>query len=109
MLLGARSAPNPIQSGELTAVRVEAAVVAVALTVLAGFALRASHPPAVATTLLVALGAIATPQQVLATIAGVVLVTLFGEWVRRVRLDRTTPSERRAPARSVTRLRLRGG
>ena len=108
VLLGARSAPNPIASGDLTAVRVAAATVAILLTAIGMILLRASHPPAAATTLLVALGAIATPPQILATIGGVVIVAAAGELVRRVRLDRPTPAERMAPAASVARAKLRG-
>ena len=55
-LAGAASAPSVLSGGELTWSRVGAATLAMALT-LAGCALaRAGHPPAAATTLLVALG-----------------------------------------------------
>ena len=107
-LLGAQNAPSVLETGELTAVRVAAAVLAIGLTVAAGMLLRASHPPAAATTLLVALGAIRTPPQVLATICAVILVAILGELIRHVRLERTAPAERRAPAASVVRSRLRG-
>jgi hypothetical protein len=108
MLLGARTAPNVLESGELSPSRVAAATLAIGLTAAVGFALRASHPPAAATTLLVALGVISTPPQIMATIVGVFLVTIAGELLRRLRLERRTPAERRAPAASVARLRLRG-
>ena len=67
-----------------------------------------TNPPAAATALLVALGAVWTSQQVLATIIGVLLVAVAGELVRRYRLDRTTPAERMAPHASVARAKLRG-
>jgi hypothetical protein len=108
MMAGAQNAPIVLQTGELTAPRVAAATIAVGLTAAVGIILRASHPPAAATTLLVALGSIARPPQILATIAGVVIVALLAEWIRRIRLDRVTPAERRAPAASVARARIRG-
>jgi hypothetical protein len=108
LLLGARSAPNPMASGDLTAVRVAAATVASVLTAMGMILLRASHPPAAATTLLVALGAISTPPQILATIVGVLIVAVAGELVRRYRSDRPTPADRMAPPASVARTTLRG-
>lgn len=107
-LLGAQSAPNPIQTGQLEPVRVAAATLAILLTSLGGIITRSSHPPAAATTLLVALGAIAKPDQVLATIVGVLIVAVAGEAVRRYRLDRPTPPERMAPPASAARVKLRG-
>ena len=107
-LLGAQNAPNPIQTGQLEPVRVAAATLAILLTSLGGIIARASHPPAAATTLLVALGAISKPDQVLATIVGVLIVAVAGEAVRRYRLDRPTPSERVAPASSIAGVKLRG-
>jgi hypothetical protein len=108
MLLGAQSAPNPLEAGDLSAVRVAAATLAIGLTALAGIILRASHPPAAATTLLVALGAISTASQILATIVGVLIVAVAGEFIRRYRLDRPAPAERMAPPASIARSKLRG-
>jgi hypothetical protein len=108
LLVGAINEPVVLQTGQLTAPRVIAAALAVALTVLAGILLRASHPPAAATTLLVALGSISTLDQAGALVAGAAIIALLGELVRRVRLERVAPSERRAPDDSVARLRLRG-
>lgn len=107
-LLGAQSAPNPMETGQLEPVRVAAATLAVLLTSLGGFLTRASHPPAAATTLLVALGVIGKPEQVLSTMVGVVIVAVAGELVRRYRLDRPMPAERMAPPASVARANLRG-
>lgn len=107
-LLGAQNAPNPIQTGQLEPVRVAAATLAILLTSLGGIIARASHPPAAATTLLVALGAISKPEQVLATIVGVLIVAVAGEAVRRTRLDRPTPAERMAPPASAAHVKLRG-
>jgi len=107
-LLGAQNAPNPIQTGHLEPVRVAAATLAILLTSLGGIITRSSHPPAAATTLLVALGAIAKPEQILATMVGVLIVAVAGEAVRRYRLDRPTPAERMAPPASAARVKLRG-
>ena len=108
-LFGAASAPTVLGDHQLVAVRVGAAAVAIGLTVGVGFLLRASHPPAAATTLLVALGAIATLQQALVVMAGVALTVAVGEILRQARRERITPGERMAPRRSVLGERLRGG
>jgi hypothetical protein len=81
------------------------------MTLAGSAAVRASHPPAAATTLLVALGAVATADKALNLFAGVVLIAIAGELLRRVRLERRTPSERMAPTRSIawTRLRMPAG
>ncbi|HEY9621690.1 MAG TPA: HPP family protein [Crinalium sp.] len=55
-LLHANSAPAVLATHHLTAPRVWAAVLAVAFNMLGRILLNASHPPAAATTLLVALG-----------------------------------------------------
>ncbi len=107
-LAGAVNAPSVLETGELTAPRVIAGIVSVPLTVLVGILLRASHPPAAATTLLVALGAVATLDEALAVASGVAVITVAGELFRRMRLERLTPSERRAPVDSVAGLRIHG-
>jgi hypothetical protein len=56
------------------------------LTLLICLLLKASHPPAAATTLLVALGAIKTRQDAFNVVAGVLLIAVFGETARRLRL-----------------------
>ena len=83
----------------LVPVRVGAAVVAIAMTMVIGSATRASHPPAAATTLLVALGAIATIDRAIPVFAGVVTITIAGEAFRQTRSHRMAPSERFAPPR----------
>ena len=88
--------------------RVVAAAIAIALTILLSALARANHPPAAATTLLVALGAAATAEKALNLFAGVVLIAIAGELLRRVRLERRTPSERMAPRGSMAWARLRG-
>jgi hypothetical protein len=107
LVVGAAAAPPVLETGVLTGPRVAAAVLALPLTVLAGILLRASHPPAAATTLLVALGSISTVDKAGAVVAGVAILALMGELLRRVRLERSTPSEKLAPKDSVARWRLR--
>jgi hypothetical protein len=106
-LFRAADAPVVLTDKVLAPERVGAAVVAIALTVLLGVLTRASHPPAAATTLLVALGSIATALDALNLIVGVLILALAGELLRRVRLERTAPSERMAPRASQARLALR--
>lgn len=107
LIAGATSAPPVLVAKELVPARVVAAVVAIALTLLLGALLRASHPPAAATTLLVALGSIATLEDVLSFLAGLAILTAVGELLRRVRLGRVTPEERDAPTDGLARRRLR--
>jgi hypothetical protein len=106
-LFRAADAPVVLVDQVLVPERVGAAVVAVALTVMFSILLRASHPPAAATTLLVALGSIATLTDALNLMLGVVLIAVAGELLRRIRLERTTPAERMGPRSSQARLALR--
>jgi hypothetical protein len=106
-LLGAQDAPVVLTDGQLVPARVLAAAIAVALTVLIGDLLRAPHPPAAATALLVALGSIATLDKALWIVAGAALIAILGEGVRLVRLERRVPAERRASAGSMIGTRLR--
>ncbi len=86
-LFGQADAPSVMATEHLTLARVGASVVAVALTMLGGTVLKASHPPAAATTLLVALGGLkATASGAAAVAAGVLIIAALGEGVRRVRL-----------------------
>jgi hypothetical protein len=104
---GAVSAPVVLVDKVLVPERVTAAVLAILITVAMGWLLNASHPPAAATTLLVALGSIQTPVDALNLALGVLVLAVVGEFARRVRLDRVAPAERMAPARSQARLALR--
>lgn len=73
-LVGAQTAPVVLSTQHLTPIRVWAAVLAVGLNVLGGLLLKASHPPAAATTLLVALGGFEmTVQGALTVVAGVII------------------------------------
>jgi CBS-domain-containing membrane protein len=108
-VFGAVSAPTVLGDHQLVPSRVAAAVLAVGLTVAIGFLARASHPPAAATTLLVALGSIASLRDAMIVMAAVAITAGAGEILRELRRRRTTPGERMAPSRSVLGQRLRGG
>lgn len=82
---GAVDAPGVLEARALSGVRVLAAVLAVLLSMWVQTALRARHPPAEATTLLVALGALKPDvATVLTVLAGVTLVAVLGEAARRL-------------------------
>jgi hypothetical protein len=107
LIFNASHAPVVLVAKQLPPERVGAAVLAVLLTVLLGILLRASHPPAAATTLLVALGSIATLSDALNLAAAVLILAVIGELARRVRLGRVTPAERMSGPNSEARLALR--
>jgi len=85
-LFNAWNDPVVLVNHELTPARLGAAVVALALTMVIGALLRANHPPAAATTLIVALGSLSTPNAVLAFLIGLGIIAVVGEVVRRLRL-----------------------
>jgi CBS-domain-containing membrane protein len=73
------------------AARMWAAVIALIVTVLVCLLLKASHPPAGATTLLVAIGSIQTAADAINVAVGVVIIAAVGELVRRMRLKLAAP------------------
>ena len=77
----------PIRSSdELSWPRVWASVIAMALTLLAQIPLRASHPPAASTALLISLGGFSLDRRSLGILtAGILLTALTGEALRRLR------------------------
>jgi hypothetical protein len=85
-LLNAWDAPAVLTSKELVLVRVFAAVIAMVLTIGVAPLLHASHPPAAATTLLVALGSLQTLNDAINVMIGVIIVAAIGELLRRARL-----------------------
>jgi hypothetical protein len=85
---GAAVAPVTLETGVLAAPRVWAAALAIVLTLAACLALRASHAPAAATTLLVALGSLRTPGDVLGLALGAAVMAAVGVALRRLRLGR---------------------
>lgn len=97
LLLGVGDAAALTGSGSrsIPVVRIWASAIAVAITALVQPSLRAYHPPAAATALLVTLGFYKlTWKTSLSMLAGVVVVALLGEWFRRIRL-------KERPARST--------
>ncbi len=81
--------PSPLLSGILSPAVIAAATLSVALTIGLGLLLRASHPPACATTLLFALGGFRpTLKVVIVVVASVLLIGILGEVLRRFRLGR---------------------
>jgi HPP family protein len=89
-ILRAHEAPSLLIDHQIVLARVWAAAISLALTILIGLALKASHPPAAATTLLVALGALKTNNDFINAAIGILVVGVFGEVVRRVRLKTAT-------------------
>lgn len=79
---GLLEAPSILQAGP-TAQHVASGVLSVALTGGALPLFRSSHPPAGATTLIVSLGLLQTVPEVLALIAGVLILTVAGWLVNR--------------------------
>jgi CBS-domain-containing membrane protein len=87
LLFRAGAEPPVFVTHHLFIGQVLASALAVALTLLLHVLLRAEHPPAAATTLLITLGGFKTTPKDLMTIAvGVLLIAVFGELMRRVRL-----------------------
>lgn len=84
--------PVVLTDKTITLGRALAAALALALTIGGAYLLRASHPPAGATTLLVALGSIKTLEDVLHLAIGVILIVLVGEVLRRVRVAMAPPA-----------------
>lgn len=87
LLLGAAHAPAVLGGHDIGVARVWAGAFAVAMTALIQPSVRAYHPPAAATALLITLGAYrASWSTTMSMMAGVVVVALVGEWLQRVRL-----------------------
>lgn len=84
-VVGATHMPPPIVSGVLTWQRELAAALAVAVTFLGQYPVRAMHAPAATTALLITLGAINPEWRAVGIVcAGVVLITLLGEGAKRL-------------------------
>ena len=82
-MFGLLDAPSVLEAG-VTLARVGAATLSVALVALLLPPLRASHPPAGATTLLVSLGLLDQPRQLAWVLAGVVLLTALSWALNRL-------------------------
>ena len=88
-LSNAWTAPNVLATGVVSPQRIWATAISAALTTFASLALKAGQPAALATTLLVSLGAMQTRRDAIAIIVGVLLIVAIGEPVRRFRLEHT--------------------
>jgi hypothetical protein len=88
-ILNLWAAPPVVSTGVLTISRMLAAVLAVVVTSALCSLLRASHPPAAATTLLVALGSFRTAGDALTVFLGVLILAVLGEIARQVRIRAT--------------------
>ena len=87
VLVQAETTPSVFTTHELTWPRVAASVLALAVAVPAELLLRASHPPAAATALLIALGGFNVSAQSAASILiGILIVGSMGEVFRRIRI-----------------------
>jgi CBS-domain-containing membrane protein len=93
VLVRAGNDPSVLTVQYLTTDRVWASVLAMALTMLGLLLLRAPHPPAASTTLLIALGGFKpTVDNALIVMAGVLIVATAGEALRRMRLGQLMPA-----------------
>ena len=87
LLLGAGDSAALLSGKAIPVVRVWASALAVSVTALVQPSLRAYHPPAAATALLVTLGVYRmNGKTAIALMAGVLVVALLGEWFQRLRL-----------------------
>ncbi len=85
---GAFNDPSPLASGPLTVARVAAASLSVPITIALALPLKADHPPAGATALLVALGGIKTGRQAIGLMIGACLLGFAGVAFRLLRSGR---------------------
>jgi CBS-domain-containing membrane protein len=83
-IFGIAFAPSVFETHTVSPARAGAVLLALALAIFLEVALRAQHPPAAATTLLVALGSFhPTPHDAFLIMGGVVAVLIVGEPLRR--------------------------
>lgn len=86
LLMGASSAPTLLTGVSVS--RIWASALAIAMMAAVQPSLRAYHPPAAATVLLITLGMHRlTVKNSLAMLGGVLVVALLGEWFQRIRLQ----------------------
>jgi CBS-domain-containing membrane protein len=81
-IFGLLGHPSILQEG-VTLTRVGAGALSVALTGAVLLLLRSSHPPTGATTLIVSLGLLQTPHEMVMLMVGVVLLTVVGWTINR--------------------------
>lgn len=85
-LTNAWHAPMVGETSAVPAERMWAAVLAAVITTLGTLLLRAAQPAAVATALLVALGSMQAPRDAIVIMAAVLIITVIGEPLRRLRM-----------------------
>ena len=90
-IFGLWTTPSVLVSHQLLPAWVGAAIIAIFITIIINMFLRSSHPPTAATTLLVSLGAFRTSSQISALIAGVLIIAIVGELLRRIRTGGGAP------------------
>ena len=87
LLMGAGDSRTLLASGGISVARVWASAFAVAMMTAVQPSLKAYHPPAAATVLLVTLGMHRlTWSNAVALVGGVLVVAVLGEWFQRIRL-----------------------
>jgi HPP family len=86
-VLDAWNAPKLLPLGNLSSGRMWAVVIAAIVTTLVNLLIKSGQPAALSTTLLVTLGQMQTRRDALAIVAGVLLIAMIGEPVRRARLS----------------------
>jgi len=84
-LLNAWNAPKVAQAGFVSSVRMWAVVIAVAGTTFFTLLLKASQPAALATAMVVSLGAMQTRRDADAIVIGILILAAVGEPIRRLR------------------------
>jgi hypothetical protein len=99
-LFNAWNDPVVLTDHTLTVGRLGASVVAMAALMLLGGLLRASHPPAAATVLLITLGSLKDQRQLITFAIGLAILALAGEVVRRLRLGAWSWGEGKANKRA---------
>ncbi len=77
---------------------------AIAITLLPGLLLRASHPPAAATTLLVALGSLKTGEDAINLLIGAAIVGVPGNGIRMLRSKTATSKAREQQAEVLSKV-----
>jgi len=86
VLIGADDTPSLFVTHHLVGIRVLASALALGLAIAGELLLHASHPPAAATVLLITLGGFSVSvHSALTIMAGVFLLSLLGEPLRRLR------------------------
>jgi hypothetical protein len=88
LLLGAGDSRTLLVGGGISVARVWASALAVALMTAVQPSLKAYHPPAAASVLLLTLGVHRlTWNNALALVGGVLVVAVLGEWFQRIRIE----------------------